>query len=105
MQVEDEMMCVHIDKMISLSQARPLVKKEGEPPMAGSTWSHDYDMPYLEKGEDESKGDYKKRLKEQKLEMMDKLLNKEQQEMLKAYQEREQKAYKEWEDRVLGNTK
>ena len=73
--------------------------------MAGSTWSHDYDMPYLEKGEDESKGDYKKRLKEQKLEMMDKLLNKEQQEMLKAYQEREQKAYKEWEDRVLGNTK
>ena len=36
--------------------------------------------------------------------MMDKLLNKEQQEMLKAYQEREQKAYKEWEDRVLGNT-
>ena len=105
MQVEDEMMFVHIDKMISLSQARPLVKKEGEPPMAGSTWSHDYDMPYLEKGEDESKGDYKKRLKEQKLEMMDKLLNKEQQEMLKAYQEREQKAYKEWEDRVLGNTK
>ena len=105
MQVEDEMMCVHIDKMISLSQARPLVKKEGEPPMAGSTWSHDYDMPYLEKGEDESKGDYKKRLKEQKLEMMDKLLNKEQQEMLKVYQEREQKAYKEWEDRVLGNTK
>ena len=105
MQVEDEMMCVHIDKMISLSQARPLVKKEGEPPMAGSTWSHDYDMPYLEKGEDESKGDYKKRLKEQKFEMMDKLLNKEQQEMLKAYQEREQKAYKEWEDRVLGNTK
>lgn len=105
MQVEDEMMCVHIDKMISLSQARPLVKKEGESPMAGSTWSHDYDMPYLEKGEDESKGDYKKRLKEQKLEMMDKLLNKEQQEMLKAYQEREQKAYKEWEDRVLGNTK
>ena len=105
MQVEDEMMCVHIDKMISLSQARPLVKKEGEPPMAGSTWSHDYDMPYLEKGEDESKGDYKKRLKEQKLEMMDKLLNKEQQEMLKAYQEREQKAYKDWEDRVLGNTK
>ena len=105
MQVEDEMMCVHIDKMISLSQARPLVKKEGEPPMAGSTWSHDYDMPYLEKGEDESKGDYKKRLKEQKLEMMDKLLNKEQQEMLKAYREREQKAYKEWEDRVLGNTK
>ena len=105
MQVEDEMMCVHIDKMISLSQARPLVKKEGEPPMAGSTWSHDYDMPYLEKGEDESKGDYKKRLKEQKLEMMDKLLNKEQQEMLKAYKEREQKAYKEWEDRVLGNTK
>ncbi|MDY5734079.1 MAG: DNA polymerase III subunit epsilon [Succinivibrio sp.] len=105
MQVEDEMMCVHIDKMISLSQARPLVKKEGEPPMAGSTWSHDYDMPYLEKGEDESKGDYKKRLKEQKLEMMDKLLNKEQQEMLKDYQEREQKAYKEWEDRVLGNTK
>ena len=105
MQVEDEMMCVHIDKMISLSQARPLVKKEGEPPMAGSTWSHDYDMPYLEKGEDESKRDYKKRLKEQKLEMMDKLLNKEQQEMLKAYQEREQKAYKEWEDRVLGNTK
>ena len=105
MQVEDEMMCVHIDKMISLSQARPLVKKEGEPPMAGSTWSQDYDMPYLEKGEDESKGDYKKRLKEQKLEMMDKLLNKEQQEMLKAYQEREQKAYKEWEDRVLGNTK
>ncbi len=105
MQVEDEMMCVHIDKMISLSQARPLVKKEGEPPMAGSTWSHDYDMPYLEKGEDESKGDYKKRLKAQKLEMMDKLLNKEQQEMLKAYQEKEQKAYKEWEDRVLGNTK
>ena len=105
MQVEDEMMCVHIDKMISLSQARPLVKKEGEPPMAGSTWSHDYDMPFLEKGEDESKGDYKKRLKAQKLEMMDKLLNKEQQEMLKAYQEKEQKAYKEWEDRVLGNTK
>ena len=105
MPVEDEMMCVHIDKMIALSQARPLVKKEGESPMAGSTWSHDYDMPYLEKGEDESKGDYKKRLKEQKLEMMDKLLNKEQQEMLKAYQEREQKAYKEWEDRVLGNTK
>ena len=87
MQVEDEMMCVHIDKMISLSQARPLVKKEGEPPMAGSTWSHDYDMPNLEKGEDESKGEYKKRLKEQKLEMMDKFLNKEHQEMLKAYQE------------------
>lgn len=105
MPVEAVTDCVHIDKMISLSQSRPLVKEEGKAPMAGSTWSHDYDMPYLEKGEEEDKKSYKARLKEQKNMMLEKLLTPEQRQMLKAYQDEEYKAYKEWEDRVLGNTK
>ena len=53
MQVNKTEEAVHIDKMISLSQARPLYPADGDKPaMAGSTWSHDYDMPYLEKGID-----------------------------------------------------
>lgn len=102
MQVEPDRYCVHIDKMISLAQARPLVKEEGKPPMAGSTWSKDFDMPYLEKGEEEGKKEYKGRLKVQKDEMVNKLLTKEQQDLLKAYQEKDQEAYLEWEDRVMG---
>ena len=105
MQVEADRLAVHIDKMISLSQGRPLKCEEGKPKMAGSNWSSDYDMVFLEKGEEEKKSDYKARLKAQKDEMIQKLLNPEQQALLKEYMQKDHEAYMEWEDRVMGRVK
>ena len=73
--------------------------------MAGSNWSSDYDMVFLEKGEEEKKSDYKARLKAQKDEMIQKLLNPEQQALLKEYMQKDHEAYMEWEDRVMGRVK
>ena len=73
--------------------------------MAGSNWSSDYDMVFLEKGEEEKKSDYKARLKAQKEEMIQKLLNPEQQALLKEYMQKDHEAYMEWEDRVMGRVK
>ena len=73
--------------------------------MAGSTWSHDYDMPYLEKGIEEGKKEYKARLKAQKDEMSKKLLDDEHVALLTEYQKEDFAAYKEWEDRVMGRVK
>ena len=105
MRVEADRLAVHIDKMISLSQGRPLKWEEGKPKMAGSNWSSDYDMVFLEKGEEEKKSDYKARLKAQKEEMIQKLLNPEQQALLKEYMQKDHEAYMEWEDRVMGRVK
>ena len=106
MQVNKTEEAVHIDKMISLSQARPLYPADGDKPaMAGSTWSHDYDMPYLEKGIEEGKKEYKARLKAQKDEMSKKLLDDEHVALLTEYQKEDFAAYKEWEDRVMGRVK
>lgn len=105
MQVEADRLAVHIDKMISLSQSRPLKCEEGKPKMAGSNWSSDYDMVFLEKGEEEKKSDYKARLKAQKDEMIQKLLTSEQQSLLKEYMQKDHEAYMEWEDRVMGRVK
>lgn len=105
MRVEADRLAVHIDKMISLSQGRPLKCEEGKPKMAGSNWSSDYDMVFLEKGEEEKKSDYKARIKAQKEEMIQKLLNPEQQALLKEYMQKDHEAYMEWEDRVMGRVK
>lgn len=106
MQVNKTEEAVHIDKMISLSQARPLYPADGDKPaMAGSTWSHDYDMPYLEKGIEEGKKEYKARLKAQKDEISKKLLDDEHVALLTEYQKEDFAAYKEWEDRVMGRVK
>ncbi|MGN0902933.1 MAG: DNA polymerase III subunit epsilon [Succinivibrio sp.] len=103
--LEDENKAVHIHTMIGLSQQRVLRQDDKEGPMGGSDWSTDYDMPFLKKGEEEGKKEYKKRLNTQKDEMIQKLMSPHLQELFKQWEEKEQIVYKAWEDRVMGRVK
>ncbi|MGN0916194.1 MAG: DNA polymerase III subunit epsilon [Succinivibrio sp.] len=105
MSLEDENKAVHIHTLIGLSQQRVLRQDEKDGPMAGSDWSSDYDMPFLKKGEEEGKKEYKKRLNTQKDEMIAKLMSPHLQELFKQWEEKEQIVYKAWEDRVMGRVK
>lgn len=101
MKIETNNHAMHTMKMIELSQS---VKFEtiDEQTFGGSAWGSQFKMPFLEKGKEESKGDYKKRLKEQKDEMMNRLLTADEQSALNQMLDEEKAAYKHWEDRVMG---
>ena len=103
MPVEVSRHAVHVDTMIDLAQGCKTAVVDDQQ-MAGSNWSREYDMPYLEKGKEESKGDYKKRLKEQKSEIISRLLSQAELDALARAKEVDGAAYKEWEDRVMGRT-
>lgn len=104
MGVEAQRRAVHIVNMIELSQSRPL-REVDVVSMGGSTWSSDYDCPFLKKGEEEGKKEYKARLAQQKQELMDKLLTEEQRKLYEQFLEIDHQQYQEWEDRVMGRVK
>lgn len=101
MQVETNRHALHTVKMIELAQG---VKYEtcDDQVLAGSAWGSEFTMPYLEKGKEESKGDYKTRLKEQKEEMVNRLLTADEQNALQMLLDADKLAYQHWEDRVMG---
>lgn len=99
--VETARHALHVDTMLSLAQGVKF-STEGEQVMAGSAWGPEYTCPYLEKGKEESKGDYKKRVKAQHAEILGHLLSPEEHEALMVALDEQNRAYKEWEDRVLG---
>lgn len=100
MQVDATAKAVHIDTMISLSQGKKFTQLEDGTYLSGSLWSDDFAMDCLEKGKEESKKDYAKRLGEQKQMMLDKLLSREEQELLLEYIDNDKKAHALWESRV-----
>lgn len=104
MSVEPQRAVVHTVSLIELAQSRPLKEVDGVS-FAGSTWSDAFDVPFLKKGEEESKKEYKQRLKVQKEEMMAKLLDAEQLKLYEEYLKEDQRQYKEWEDLVMGRIK
>ena len=101
MQVEPRRHAEHVYNMIGLAQGVKF-STEGEQPMAGSAWGPEYSFPYLEKGKEEGKKEYKQRLATQHDEQVARLLAPQEQEILKEVLADNQKAQKEWEDRVLG---
>lgn len=103
MKIDAQSHAVHIDTILSLSQTNKMEKVD-DVQMAGSNWSSDFRMEMLSKGEEESKGDFKKRLKAQKQELLSKMLSEAELKLLNDYHEEEQRAYKIWEDAVLGRT-
>ena len=106
MEVEKDFQTVHVNKLISLAQGHCIKGADDEhPAIAGSTWSDDYTMEYLAKGEEESKKDYKARVAVQHKEMLDKLLSPESQGILNEYLAKDKAAHEAWLDRVLGRTK
>lgn len=101
MGVETARHAVHVNTMLSLAQGVKF-KSEGDTTLAGSNWGPEYEMPFLEKGKEEDKKDYKKRLAAQHQEMLGHLLSASEQEALTQAQAADAAAYQEWEDRVLG---
>lgn len=101
MPIEQNRHAMHTLHMIQLAQS---VKYETRDDQAfgGSAWGEEFTMPYLEKGKEESKGDYKKRLQEQKDEILNRLLTADDQEQLNKLIAREKAVHKHWEDRVMG---
>lgn len=106
MDVEQSSHTVHINKLISLSQGHCIKRgDDNNPGIAGSSWSDDYTMEYLSKGEDESKKDYKSRVAVQHKEILDKLLSPADQDILNEYLAKDKAAHEAWLDRVLGRNK
>lgn len=101
MRAETGRRALHTLTMIQLAQKVKFSESDGVP-MGGSAWSDDFDMPLLEKGKEESKGDFKKRLQHQADEVMNRLLTDREQTELKQLQQKEKELYKIWEDRVTG---
>ena len=61
--------------------------------------------PLLIKGEEEEKKAFKKRMSEQKEQMMQRLFTPEERVVLEKYLTEDEIAQKHWEDRVLGKVK
>ncbi len=103
MDVDKQSHVVHVNKEISLAQSFMKVPKtEDHGPIGGTNWSDDFDCELLIKGEDEEKKVYKKRLSEQKISLLNKLLSNEEQQILKQCQDKDHEAHEAWLDRVLG---
>ncbi len=101
MGVEDDCHVQHVEILAKLAQGRRLMPGTEEGSfIAGSDWSADFNMPYLEKGKEESKKDYAARLKEQLQGKLAELLSPAQQEALARCHAAEQAAQQAWEDRV-----
>ena len=106
MPLSEECHTVHMEKMLSLAQTHMIRKGEdGQPSIAGSDWSDDFDMELLVKGEDEKKSDFKKRLSDQKKQMIEKILTPQQREVLQEFKNKDNAAQEAWLDRVLGRKK
>lgn len=106
MPLSEECHAVHMEKMLSLAQTHMIRKgEEGQPSIAGSDWSDDFDMELLVKGEDEKKSDFKKRLSDQKKQMIEKILTPQQREVLQEFKNKDNAAQEAWLDRVLGRKK
>lgn len=106
MPLSEECHSVHMEKMLSLAQSHMIRKgEEGQPSIAGSDWSDDFDMELLVKGEDEKKSDFKKRLSDQKKQMLEKILTPQQREVLQEFKNKDNAAQEAWLDRVLGRKK
>ena len=106
MPLSEECHVVHMEKMLSLAQSHMIRKgDEGQPSIAGSDWSDEFDMELLVKGEDEKKGDFKKRLSEQKNMMLEKIFTPQQREVLAEAKKKDNEAQEAWLDRVLGRKK
>lgn len=106
MPLSEECHTVHMEKMLSLAQTHMIRKgEEGQPSIAGSDWSDDFDMELLVKGEDEKKSDFKKRLSDQKKQMIEKILTPQQREVLQEFKNKDNAAQEAWLDRVLGRKK
>ena len=103
MPLSEECHAVHMEKMLSLAQTHMIRKgEEGQPSIAGSDWSDDFDMELLVKGDDEKKSDFKKRLSDQKKQMIEKILTPQQREVLQEFKNKDNAAQEAWLDRVLG---
>lgn len=106
MPLSEECHAVHMEKMLSLAQTHMIRKgEEGQPSIAGSDWSDDFDMELLVKGEDEKKSDFKKRLSDQKKQMIEKILTPQQREVLQEFKNKDNAEQEAWLDRVLGRKK
>lgn len=103
MNVESCRHAKHVSNLIELAQSVKFSTKD-EQAFGGSAWGDEYTMPYLEKGKEEDKKAYKQRLKQQKAEMMSKLLNEDELKILAALEAEDLVAYEEWKARVLGTT-
>lgn len=101
MSVEQARHAMHIDTMFDLAQKSKMGTQD-EVVMAGSHWGPQFTMPYLEKGKEEGKKDYQKRLSAQKQELIATLLSSAELQALNKLKEEDQKAYEHWEDRVQG---
>ena len=100
--VDEKSHASHVDMMIEIAFNKPFKKPEGQPPLSGCYWSDDYCSEYPVKGEEEPKKEYKKRLNDAIEKMHKKILSEQQLKVLDEYLNEEKKAYKEWEDRVMG---
>lgn len=100
MGISSQIEAVHKYNILSLSQGKKFKEISENNFISGSNWSNEYDMEYLEKGKDEGKKDYAKRLGAQKEQMLDKILTKDQQTELKEYLDADKKAHEEWVNRV-----
>lgn len=102
MNVEDCRHAKNLSTMLSLGQAVKTGADENGNPLAGSNWSKEFTFPYLEKGEDEGKKEYKARVSAQKAELMQRFLDEKLTKALEALEAEDLQAYNEWKARVLG---
>ncbi len=102
MKVEPEYKALHISNMIALSQGKKFIQKDDETYLSGSNWSSDFNMEYLEKGADEDKKEFKKRLSKQKDEMLQQLLSENELNALHDFEEKEKEANLLWDKKVRG---
>ncbi len=106
MEVEEDRALVHRASLISLAQVHKISDgDDGKTPTAGSDWGPGFEVPLLIKGEEEEKKAFKKRMSEQKEQMMQRLFTPEERVVLEKYLTEDEIAQKHWEDRVLGKVK
>ncbi len=104
MRVEPERHAEHVYNMVALGQTQQ-IGSENDQPFAGSMWGANFYFPMLQKGPEESKGDFKKRLQAQLFEQSYRLLNREECAALDLTLDEHKHAHQVWEDRVLGRNK
>ncbi len=105
-QVERDRALVHRASLISLAQVHKISDgPDGKTPLAGSDWGPGFEVPLLIKGEEEEKKAFKKRVAQQREELMQRLFSDEEREILSEYMQKDDAAQKHWEDRVLGKIK
>lgn len=105
-QVERDRALVHRASLISLAQVHKISDgPDGKTPLAGSDWGPGFEVPLLIKGEEEEKKVFKKRVAQQREELMQRLFSDEEREILSEYMQKDDAAQKHWEDRVLGKIK